>query len=56
MPDVLPRGGAIRLLYDGPTEQAIAVDLAAPPPAAHRIAIAAAIDGAATSGTSEPSR
>ncbi|MFJ5139762.1 TerD family protein [Streptomyces sp. NPDC088707] len=42
--------GAIRLLCDGPTEQTIAVDLAALPPAAHRIAIAAAIDGAATFG------
>ncbi|MFF5935699.1 TerD family protein [Streptomyces sp. NPDC012508] len=42
--------GATRLLCDGPTEQTIAVDLAALPPAAHRIAIAAAIDGAATFG------
>ncbi|GHA69748.1 TerD family protein [Streptomyces termitum] len=42
--------GAVRLLCDGPTEQTIAVDLAALPPAAHRIAIAAAIDGAATFG------
>ncbi|MFC7793092.1 TerD family protein [Streptomyces cinereoruber] len=42
--------GATRLLCDGPTEQSIAVDLAALPPAAHRIAIAAAIDGAATFG------
>ncbi|MET9539313.1 TerD family protein [Streptomyces sp. NPDC006553] len=42
--------GAARLLSDGPTEQTVAVDLAALPPAAHRIAIAAAIDGAATFG------
>ncbi|MFB6839750.1 TerD family protein [Streptomyces sp. NPDC056361] len=42
--------GATRLLCDGPTEQTIAVGLAALPPAAHRIAIAAAIDGAATFG------
>ncbi|MFD5322907.1 TerD family protein [Streptomyces sp. NPDC127092] len=42
--------GAIRLLCDGPTEQTIAIDLAALPPSAHRIAIAAAIDGAATFG------
>ncbi|MEU8518070.1 TerD family protein [Streptomyces sp. NPDC048577] len=42
--------GAIRLLCDGPTEQTIAIDLAALPPAAHRIAIAASIDGAATFG------
>ncbi|MFB7942399.1 TerD family protein [Streptomyces sp. NPDC056049] len=42
--------GATRLLCDGPTEQTITVDLTALPPAAHRIAIAAAIDGAATFG------
>ncbi|MFF8408585.1 TerD family protein [Streptomyces omiyaensis] len=42
--------GAVRLLCDGPTEQTIAVDLAALPPAARRIAIAAAVDGAATFG------
>ncbi|WP_306326199.1 TerD family protein [Streptomyces venezuelae] len=42
--------GAVRLLCDGPTEQTIAIDLAALPPAVHRIAIAAAIDGAATFG------
>ncbi|MET9378905.1 TerD family protein [Streptomyces sp. NPDC002992] len=42
--------GATRLLCDGPTEQTIAIDLAALSPAAHRIAIAAAIDGAATFG------
>ncbi|MFC9700328.1 TerD family protein [Streptomyces sp. NPDC056943] len=46
--------GATRLLCDGPTEQTIAVDLAALPPAAHRIAIAAAIDGAADPATAEP--
>ncbi|MEV5969875.1 TerD family protein [Streptomyces sp. NPDC051921] len=42
--------GATRLLCGGPTEQTIAVDLAALPPTAHRVAIAAAIDGAATFG------
>ncbi|MBY8867378.1 TerD family protein [Streptomyces sennicomposti] len=42
--------GATRLLCDGPTEQSVAVDLAALPPAARRIAIAAAVDGAATFG------
>ncbi|MGW4777236.1 TerD family protein [Streptomyces filamentosus] len=42
--------GAVRLLCDGPTEQTVAIDLAALPPAARRIAIAAAIDGAATFG------
>ncbi|MEU3397592.1 TerD family protein [Streptomyces filamentosus] len=42
--------GAIRLLCDGPTEQTVAIDLTALPPAAHRIAIAAAIDGAAAFG------
>jgi DNA polymerase-3 subunit epsilon len=42
--------GSTRLLCDGPTEQTIAVDLAALPRSAHRIAIAAAIDGAATFG------
>ncbi|MER7825649.1 TerD family protein [Streptomyces sp. NPDC096097] len=42
--------GAVRLLCDGPTEQTITLDLASLPPAAHRIAIAAAIDGSATFG------
>ncbi|MBT2443445.1 TerD family protein [Streptomyces sp. ISL-36] len=42
--------GAVRLLCDGPTEQTIAVDLAALPPAARKVVIAAAIDGAATFG------
>ncbi|MGA5870694.1 TerD family protein [Streptomyces cinereoruber] len=42
--------GSVRLLCDGPTEQTVAVDLAALPPAARRIAIAAAVDGAATFG------
>ncbi|MGW7328146.1 TerD family protein [Streptomyces sp. NPDC054840] len=42
--------GTIRLLCDGPTEQTITVDVASLPPAAHRIAIAAAIEGAATFG------
>ncbi|ROR44343.1 TerD family protein [Kitasatospora cineracea] len=43
--------GSVRLRCDGPTEQSIAVDLAALPPAAHRIAVAAAIDGAETFGS-----
>ncbi|MFI9118820.1 TerD family protein [Streptomyces bikiniensis] len=43
-------GGSVRLLCDGPTEQTVAVDLAALPPAARRVAIAAAIDGTATFG------
>ncbi|MFC8794111.1 TerD family protein [Streptomyces cinereoruber] len=42
--------GSVRLLCDGPTEQTVAVDLAALPPAARRIAVAAAVDGAATFG------
>ncbi|MFG2871820.1 TerD family protein [Streptomyces sp. NPDC048338] len=42
--------GAARLLCDGPTEQTIAVDLAALPAGARRVAVAAAIDGAATFG------
>lgn len=42
--------GATRLLCDGPTEQTVTVDLGALPPAAQRIAIAAAIDGTATFG------
>ncbi|GAA2637409.1 TerD family protein [Streptomyces spororaveus] len=42
--------GTVRLLCDGPTEQTITVDLGSLPPAAHRIVIAAAIDGAATFG------
>ncbi|MFF4869670.1 TerD family protein [Streptomyces sp. NPDC000961] len=42
--------GSVRLLCDGPTEQTVAVDLAALPPAARLIAIAAAVDGAATFG------
>ncbi|MFJ6052744.1 TerD family protein [Streptomyces sp. NPDC092307] len=42
--------GAVRLLCDGPTEQTITLDLASLPPAANRIAIAAAIDGSATFG------
>ncbi|MFE5792807.1 TerD family protein [Streptomyces sp. NPDC056503] len=42
--------GAVRLLCDGPTEQSVTVDLTVLPPAARRIAIAAAIDGTATFG------
>ncbi|MBA9004246.1 DEDDh family exonuclease [Thermomonospora cellulosilytica] len=40
----------VRLAIDGPTEQSITVDLAVPPPQIRRIAVAAAIDGAATFG------
>ncbi|MCQ0022769.1 TerD family protein [Streptomyces somaliensis DSM 40738] len=42
--------GAVRLLCDGPTEQTVAVDLGTLPPAAHRIAVAAAIDGGLSFG------
>ncbi|MET8969599.1 TerD family protein [Streptomyces hydrogenans] len=42
--------GAVRLLCDGPTEQSVTVDLAVLPPAVRRVAIAAAIDGAAVFG------
>ncbi|MCK8676778.1 TerD family protein [Streptomyces lichenis] len=43
-------GGAVRLLCDGPTEQTITLGLTELPPAVHRIAIAAAIDGTAVFG------
>ncbi|WFB09527.1 TerD family protein [Streptomyces sp. LX-29] len=44
-----PNGG-VRLLGDGPTEQTVAVDLAALPPATRRVVVAAAIDGTASFG------
>ncbi|MGW4028359.1 DEDDh family exonuclease [Streptomyces sp. NPDC004838] len=40
--------GTVRLATDGPTEQAVTVDLAALPDAARKVVIAAAIDGTAT--------
>lgn len=42
--------GTVRLLTDGPAEQTVALDLAALPPACHKVVVAAAIDGAATFG------
>ncbi|MEC4018630.1 TerD family protein [Streptomyces sp. H27-D2] len=42
--------GAVRLSTDGPAEQAITLDLAALPAAVRKVAIAAAVDGAATFG------
>ncbi|WP_306313539.1 DEDDh family exonuclease [Streptomyces hydrogenans] len=42
--------GAVRLLCDGPTEQSVTVDPTVLPPAVRRVAIAAAIDGAAVFG------
>ncbi|MFE9031687.1 TerD family protein [Streptomyces iakyrus] len=43
-------GGTVRLHSDGPTEQTIGVDLAALPPAARKVVVAAAIDGSPTFG------
>ncbi|MEU3853463.1 DEDDh family exonuclease [Streptomyces sp. NPDC029554] len=43
-------GGTVRLHSDGPTEQTIGVDLAALPPSAHKVVVAAAIDGSPTFG------
>ncbi len=43
-------GGSVRLHTDGPTEQAVVADLGALPPSAHKVVIAAAIDGEATFG------
>jgi DNA polymerase-3 subunit epsilon len=43
-------GGAVRLHSDGPTEQTIGVDLAALPPSARKVVVAAAIDGSPTFG------
>ncbi|MEU8886631.1 TerD family protein [Streptomyces sp. NPDC048442] len=40
--------GTVRLLTDGPTEQTVTADLAALPPAALRVVVAAAVDGTAT--------
>lgn len=42
--------GTVRLLTDGPAEQAIAIDLASLPPASRKVVIAAAIDGDVTFG------
>jgi DNA polymerase-3 subunit epsilon len=42
--------GSVRLHADGPTEQAVVADLGTLPPAAHKVVIAAAIDGEATFG------
>lgn len=42
--------GAVRLVADGPAEQAIAVDLAALPEAVRKVTVAAAIDGETTFG------
>ncbi|MEU3062000.1 TerD family protein [Streptomyces subrutilus] len=46
--------GAVRLLGDGPTEQTVAVDLAALPPAARKVVVCAAIDGAPAFGDVGP--
>ncbi|MFD8232520.1 DEDDh family exonuclease [Streptomyces sp. NPDC059696] len=43
-------GGTVRLHSDGPTEQTIGIDLAALPPSARKVVVAAAIDGSATFG------
>ncbi|MGW7416058.1 TerD family protein [Streptomyces sp. NPDC054863] len=40
--------GTVRLLTDGPAEQTVTADLAALPPAARRVVVAAAVDGTAT--------
>ncbi|MFC8926104.1 TerD family protein [Streptomyces albidoflavus] len=37
--------GTVRLLTGGPAEQTIAVDLASLPPSAHKVVVAAAVDG-----------
>lgn len=42
--------GSVRLLGDGPTEQTIGIDLGAMPPAARRVVVCAAIDGAPAFG------
>ncbi|MGA5811052.1 DEDDh family exonuclease [Streptomyces cellulosae] len=41
-------GSAIQLVTDGPTEQAIVVNLSALPAAAHKVVVAAALDGPGT--------
>ncbi|MFE1585126.1 TerD family protein [Streptomyces sp. NPDC058737] len=43
-------GGTVRLLSDGPTEQTVSVDLAALPPSARKVVVAAAIDGSPAFG------
>ncbi|MET9686359.1 TerD family protein [Streptomyces coeruleorubidus] len=43
-------GGTVRLHSDGPTEQTISVGLAALPPSARKVVVAAAIDGSPTFG------
>ncbi|MET9745010.1 TerD family protein [Streptomyces ardesiacus] len=43
-------GGTVRLLSDGPTEQTVGVDLAALPPSARKVVVAAAIDGSPAFG------
>ncbi|MCX4508986.1 TerD family protein [Streptomyces sp. NBC_01619] len=43
-------GGTVRLLGDGPTEQTVSIDLATLPPAAHKVVVAASIDGPPTFG------
>ncbi|MER5834427.1 TerD family protein [Streptomyces sp. NPDC002130] len=43
-------GGTVRLHSDGPTEQTIGVDLAALPPSACKVVVAAAIDGSPAFG------
>lgn len=43
-------GGTVRLLSDGPTEQTVDVAPANLPAPAHKVVIAAAIDGGATFG------
>jgi DNA polymerase-3 subunit epsilon len=43
-------GGTVRLHSDGPTEQTIGVDLAALPPSARKVVVAAAVDGSPTFG------
>ncbi|MFJ5917545.1 TerD family protein [Streptomyces ardesiacus] len=43
-------GGTVRLLSDGPTEQTVGVNLAALPPSARKVVVAAAIDGSPAFG------
>ncbi|WP_433547624.1 TerD family protein [Streptomyces sp. CA-294286] len=46
--------GTVRLLTDGPAEQTVTIDLAALPPAALRVVVAAAVDGEGTFGDVGP--
>jgi DNA polymerase-3 subunit epsilon len=46
--------GTVRLAADGPTEQAVVIDLGALPEAVRKVTIAAAIDGAVTFGELGP--